>query len=149
MPACCLQGNWIGFRSAAAEDRFLQLRRRGKQKLAFFSANFGVWEQWELVAGETKQPWSTQRMGLRSRQLQQVRCLHICCYNLQFLVVHVSMHDLAQYSCCIKVNRMTACHALCCDLPIAQMFSASRQGQSTGCKVTLCKHSSIAGGADS
>lgn len=62
----------MGFRSAAAEDRFLQLRRRGRQKLAFFSANFGVWEQWELVAGEPKQPWNAQRMGLRNRQLQQV-----------------------------------------------------------------------------
>ncbi|KAL0023069.1 hypothetical protein WJX79_008548 [Trebouxia sp. C0005] len=66
------QGGWVGFRSAAAEDRFLQLRRRGRQKLAFFSANFGVWEQWELVAGEPKQAWNTQRMGLRNRQLQQV-----------------------------------------------------------------------------
>lgn len=63
----------MGFRSAAAEDRFLQLRRRGRQKLAFFSANFGVWEQWELVAGEPKQAWNTQRMGLRNRQLQQVK----------------------------------------------------------------------------
>lgn len=69
-----VQGNWVGFRSVAAEDRFLQLRRRGKQKLAFFSANFGVWEQWELVAGEPKQPWSENRLGFRNRQLQRVLC---------------------------------------------------------------------------
>ena len=50
----------------------MQLRRRGREKLAFHSANFGVWEQWELVAGEPKQAWNTQRMGLRNRQLQQV-----------------------------------------------------------------------------
>ena len=36
---------WIGFRSAAAGSRFLQVRRRGRRRLSFFNANFGVWEQ--------------------------------------------------------------------------------------------------------
>lgn len=79
----CSQGDWIGFRSASAEDRFLQLRRRGRQKLAFHSANFGVWEQWELVAGEPKQAWNTQRMGLRNRQLQQVSQIWLRLWNMQ------------------------------------------------------------------
>ena len=69
------QGDWIGFRSAVAEDKFLQSRRHGKQKLAFFNSNFGTWEQWEIVAGEPRQAWNVVRMGLRNRRLPQVHVL--------------------------------------------------------------------------
>lgn len=72
---CGQQGNWIGFRSAVAEDKFLQSRRHGKQKLAFFNSNFGTWEQWELVAGDLKQAWNVMRMGFRNRRLPQVLLL--------------------------------------------------------------------------
>lgn len=68
------QDGWLGFRSASAEGRFLQVRRKGSSRLAFFSANFGIWEQWELVEGDISQPWNRQRMGFRSRNLPQV-CL--------------------------------------------------------------------------
>lgn len=47
-----LQGKWLGFRSAAAGDRFLQARKRSPNRLVFFSQNVGTWEQWEL-AGST------------------------------------------------------------------------------------------------
>ena len=35
-----MQGDYIGFRSAAAEDRFLQARRKGAA-LSFFNTNLG------------------------------------------------------------------------------------------------------------
>lgn len=69
------QGAWFGFRSAAAGGRLLQARRRGCSRLAFFSAGFGVWEQWELVAGDpAAEPWACLPLGFRSRCLPQVRC---------------------------------------------------------------------------
>eukprot|EP00891_Asterochloris_glomerata_P001849 jgi/Astpho2/1849/fgenesh1_pg.00038_%23_20_t len=64
-------GAWVGFRSATAEDRFLQARRKSGQRLAFFNNNFGTWEQWELVAGEPKQPWDRLKLGFRNRRLPQ------------------------------------------------------------------------------
>ena len=68
-----MQGAWFGFRSAAAGGRLLQARRRGCSRLAFFSAGFGVWEQWELVAGDpTAHPWACLPLGFRSRRLPQV-----------------------------------------------------------------------------
>ena len=69
-----MQGAWVGFRSAMAEDRFLQARRKSGQRLAFFNNNFGTWEQWELVAGEPKQPWDRLKLGFRNRRLLQVHC---------------------------------------------------------------------------
>ena len=67
-----VQGAWFGFRSLAAGGRFLQARRRGSSRLAFFSTNFGIWEQWELVAGHLdQQPWSCMLLGFRSRRLPQ------------------------------------------------------------------------------
>ena len=44
-----VQGKWLGFRSAAAGDRFLQSRKRSPNRLVFFSQNVGTWEQWELA----------------------------------------------------------------------------------------------------
>ena len=57
-----------------AEDRFLQARRKSGQRLAFFNNNFGTWEQWELVAGEPRQPWDRLKLGFRNRRLPQVHC---------------------------------------------------------------------------
>ena len=57
-----------------AEDRVLQARRKSGQRLAVFNNNFGTWEQWELVAGEPKQPWDRLKLGFRNRPLPQVRC---------------------------------------------------------------------------
>ncbi|CAL8467052.1 g6588 [Coccomyxa elongata] len=65
------ENGWLGFRSASADGRFLQVRRKGTSRLVFFSANFGIWEQWELVEGNISQPWNRQRMGFRSRNLPQ------------------------------------------------------------------------------
>lgn len=71
-----LQGTWLGFRAAAAEDRFLQARRRGAGRLGFSNANLGTWEQWELVAGDPTPPWARLRLSLRSRRLPQVGAVH-------------------------------------------------------------------------
>ena len=38
-------GKWLGFWSPVGGGRFLQVRKRGLQKLCFFNANFGTWEQ--------------------------------------------------------------------------------------------------------
>ncbi|BDA40636.1 hypothetical protein COCOBI_01-2890 [Coccomyxa sp. Obi] len=65
------EDGWLGFRSASAQGRFLQVRRKGSSRLAFFSTNFGIWEQWELMEGDILQPWNRQRMGFRSRNLPQ------------------------------------------------------------------------------
>jgi len=66
------QGAWLGFRAAAAGDRFLQARRRGGDRLGFSNANLGTWEQWELAAGGPEAPWARLRVSLRSRRLPQV-----------------------------------------------------------------------------
>ena len=54
----------------------MQARRRGPQRLGFFSSNLGTWEQFQL-AGDglpTEQPWSRATVTLRSRRLSQVSC---------------------------------------------------------------------------
>ena len=66
------QGEWFGLRSAAAGARFLQARRRGGRRLAFFSPHFGVCEQWELVGGAPGVPWQAARLGFRNRRFPQV-----------------------------------------------------------------------------
>lgn len=45
---CCLQGEYVGLRSAAAGFRFLQPRRKAPNRLVFFNLNLGIWEQWEV-----------------------------------------------------------------------------------------------------
>lgn len=45
-------GNWYGFRAGVANGRFLQVRKKGLNRLCFFSSKFGIWEQWELVQAE-------------------------------------------------------------------------------------------------
>lgn len=62
----------MGFRSAVANGRLLQVRRKGSSRMVFFSGNFGIWEQWELVGGKISEPWSCQRLSFRSRNLPQV-----------------------------------------------------------------------------
>jgi hypothetical protein len=88
--ASAVQGKWVGFRSAVAGDRFLQARRRGSNRLVFFSQNVGTWEQWEVVpatadgsnkdgsgpdgiAGEDPEAceWASLALALRSRRLPQ------------------------------------------------------------------------------
>lgn len=65
------QGQWLGFRSQASGDRLLQVRRRGAHRLAFFSANLGTWEQWELAeAGAVDAvPWRSVHVTLRNRRM--------------------------------------------------------------------------------
>eukprot|EP00887_Chlorella_sp_A99_P005659 scaffold1.g5659.t1 len=66
------QGRWLGFRAAAAGDRFLQARKRSPNRLVFYSTNVGTWEQWELAAGELgAAPWSAAAVTLRHRRLPQ------------------------------------------------------------------------------
>lgn len=67
-----IQDGWLGFRSAAAKGRLLQARRKGSSRLAFFSSNFGIWEQWKVVDGDISQPWSRQSLSFTSRNLPQV-----------------------------------------------------------------------------
>lgn len=66
------QGNWVGFRSCVAEDKFLQVKRKGLHRLAFHNAQFGTWEQWEIVQGQAHLPWEKLSLGFRNRRLPQV-----------------------------------------------------------------------------
>ncbi len=69
------QGKWLGLRSAAAGDRFLQARKRSTpSRLVFFSQNVGTWEQWELgSAGPDPDAaeWASLPVTLRHRRLPQ------------------------------------------------------------------------------
>lgn len=70
-----MQGKWLGLRSAAAGDRFLQARKRSTpSRLVFFSQNVGTWEQWELgSAGPDPDvaDWASLPATLRHRRLPQ------------------------------------------------------------------------------
>ena len=68
----CAQGDWLSFRAAAADSRFLQVRKRGGHRLTFFSQNCGTWEQWGLVQ-EPSQPWEACTLQLRARRMEQAR----------------------------------------------------------------------------
>jgi hypothetical protein len=65
------QGQWIGLRSLIAGDRFLQARRRGAHRVAFFSANLGTWEQWEILDINTLETasWSNSMVTIRNRRM--------------------------------------------------------------------------------
>ncbi|KAG2432703.1 hypothetical protein HYH02_006686 [Chlamydomonas schloesseri] len=81
------QGPFLGFRSSAAGNRFMQPRRKAPHRLVFFNFNCGVWEQWEVLAsgaGEgTAAPgcevdwrtaaWSQAPLVFRSRRMPQVQ----------------------------------------------------------------------------
>lgn len=70
-----LQGKWLGFRSAAAGDRFLQARKCSRNRLVFFSQNVGTWEQWELCSGgpdPDAAEWASLALTLRHRRLPQL-----------------------------------------------------------------------------
>lgn len=62
-------GKWLGFWSPAGGGRFLQVRKRGLQKLCFFNANFGTWEQWEVVGREPPEGWGQADVCLANRRL--------------------------------------------------------------------------------
>lgn len=89
---CCLapQGKWLGFRSSAAGDRFLQARKRAAHRLALFNTNVGTWEQWEAVASSPADlgaaPWAAATLTLRHRRLPW--------YELAVEVVRVGTYSL-------------------------------------------------------
>ena len=66
------QADWLSFRAAGADSRFLQVRKRGPHRLTFFSQNYGTWEQWELLEEPTA-PWQSCSLQLRSRRMPQAR----------------------------------------------------------------------------
>lgn len=71
---CPTQGSYVGFRSSAAANRFVQPRRKAPHKLVFFNHNCGVWEQWEVLTEDAwRLPWAQLPILLRSRRLPQVR----------------------------------------------------------------------------
>lgn len=43
------QGPFIGLRSSASGNRFLQPRRKAPHRLVFFNPNCGAWEQWDVL----------------------------------------------------------------------------------------------------
>ena len=65
------QGKWIGFRSMYAQNRYLQARRKGMNRLCFYNAHFGTWEQFEFAHAEPKMTWTRIKMFFRSRRLPQ------------------------------------------------------------------------------
>ena len=44
------QDGYLGLRCLEAKGRFLQARRRAPHSLCFFSAHWGVWEQWQVTS---------------------------------------------------------------------------------------------------
>lgn len=89
------QGKWLGFRSAATGDRFLQARKRSPNRLVFFSQNVGTWEQWELgapaaggapPADPDAADWTSLALTLRHRRLPQ--------YELAVEAVRVGTYSL-------------------------------------------------------
>ena len=88
------QGSWVGFRSAAACDRLLQARRRGAHRLAFFSANLGTWEQWEVpeLSAIESMPWSTVSVTLRNRRLPTSElCVELVRVGTCMMMPHASL----------------------------------------------------------
>lgn len=65
------QGAWIGLRSSITGDRLLQARRKGPQRIAFFSANLGTWEQWEVMEMSQieREAWNKANVTLRNRRM--------------------------------------------------------------------------------
>lgn len=65
------QGPWVGFRlvSSVGKDRFLQARRRGVHRMAFFSPHFGTWEQWEFEPQQFGVPWKATIATFRNRRM--------------------------------------------------------------------------------
>ena len=62
-------GKWIGLWSAAAGGKFLQVRKRGLNRLCFFNGKFGIWEQWEILGAEPAPGWRTAEIKIASRRL--------------------------------------------------------------------------------
>eukprot|EP00798_Chlamydomonas_sp_ICE-L_P027178 gene27178-2418_t len=67
------QGPFIGFRSSAAGNRFVQPRRKAPHRLVFFNSHLGVWEQWEVGTPSLAEPWSVVPLLFTSRRLPQVQ----------------------------------------------------------------------------
>ncbi|GFR41539.1 hypothetical protein Agub_g2252 [Astrephomene gubernaculifera] len=68
------QGSYVGFRSGAAGNRFVQPRRKAPHRLVFFNQNCGVWEQWDVLGDNWRSaPWSSLPMVFRNRRLPQVQ----------------------------------------------------------------------------
>ncbi|XRB16428.1 protein SFI1 [Pseudoscourfieldia marina] len=65
------QGKWIGFRCAAAGDKYLQATRRSHNRLCFQNVNFGIWEHFEIASDEPTKRWTKSVLSFRSRRLPQ------------------------------------------------------------------------------
>ena len=83
-------GKWLGFWSPIGGGRFLQVRKRGIQKLCFFNANFGTWEQWEVVGREPPEGWAQADVCLANRRLPN--------FVISFTVLRVSEEDASHGS---------------------------------------------------
>ncbi|KAK9908395.1 hypothetical protein WJX75_007228 [Coccomyxa subellipsoidea] len=44
------QDGYLGLRCLEAKGRFLQARKRARNRLCFFSDHWGIWEQWQVVS---------------------------------------------------------------------------------------------------
>ena len=64
------QGTWFGFRALAAEGRMLQCRRKAsaENRLIFYSALFGINEQWQVADSSPGRAPGMWNMAFRSRQ---------------------------------------------------------------------------------
>ena len=66
-------GKYYGFRSHAAGGKLLQARRSARRAPCFYSFNFGVCEQWELVAiDHAPVPCGGRAMRFRNRRFERV-----------------------------------------------------------------------------
>eukprot|EP00854_Cymbomonas_tetramitiformis_P023028 gene23028-27863_t len=83
---------WIGFRASAAGNRFLQARRRGLDRMRFYSTQFGTFEQWEFSNGEpsTKVSFSRLKLFFKNRRLPM--------FELRVEVVRIGHAERSEYA---------------------------------------------------
>lgn len=125
-------GKWLGFRSTAAGDRFLQARKRGGQRLVFFSANVGTWEQWELADGDNVAggaPWMAAHVTLRHRRLPQ--------FELSVELVRVGSYSLPPHAA------LTSRSLLAADAAAARGTATGSAGSEVSEKQELRKMSGV------
>lgn len=64
-------GEWIGFKSSVANHSMLQAKKKGVQRLVFYSPRFGIYEQWTSldICALDAIHWRSTVMNLQNRKV--------------------------------------------------------------------------------